>query len=314
MELVTLNKKLFTILFILTSTSLLLFSCSAEDSAPKNEITENEVKNKGHELEDEFSNGSDEENKNADQSHNQVTEPALKELPRDFFVGIYSGQGSWYESAEATRRFLENHDIKWDDFDEEDALDHEEINRFDLLWFPGGFAAEYKNYIKDHAIIRDFVHEGGLFVGSCAGAYYASAILNWQGTGYEYPLDFFEGKGSGPIPAIAYGEATTIYLDDEHPVNQDFNSITEMYYFDGPYFEPADDENITVLARYRVNEEPAIIGGKSGDGSYLLLGPHPELGGYSEASSGFNLDGEDGARWQWLYALLKWFGSRYDNR
>ena len=227
------------------------------------------------------------------------------QLPR---VGLYGGKGSWSENVEITGKFLDYYGFEWSLFDENEAVDLNLEDHYDLLWFPGGFAAEYKNFISDHSNIRDFVKEGGLFVGSCAGAYYASAVLRWQGTDYEYPLKLFAGKGVGPLSGlIGWGETGLIELKENHPANSNFDHEKEMYYFDGPYFEPEDGEAVTVLARYHVNDEPAVISGEKGAGKYLLLGPHPEIGGYSEQSPQFDPEGKNGGQWPWLHQVLVWF-------
>ncbi|MDW7739459.1 MAG: BPL-N domain-containing protein [Bacillota bacterium] len=228
-------------------------------------------------------------------------------IPEPVIVGIYGGKGHWDINLEAIINFLDNYEIEWSVFDEIDAVEADLSERYDLIWFPGGFAAEYKNYIRDHANIRSFVEEGGMFIGSCAGAYYAGDILRWQGTDHEYPLKLFNGKGVGPLSGlIGWGEIDSFSLETEHSVNLEFDTTIEFYYFDGPYFEPYVTESIVILSRYEVNAEPAVIAGHFGDGKYLLLGPHPELGGYSPSSPNFNVSGGEGAQWPWLYSAISW--------
>jgi len=231
-----------------------------------------------------------------------------KPVPR---VGIYDGPGSWDVNVTAFKNFFDRYDIEYDTFDNQDAVTLDFSEHFEIILFPGGFAAEYKNYIPDHENIRAFIREGGSFIGTCAGAYYASDILRWQGTDYEYPLGFFEGRGIGPLAGeIGWGNTGTFRLDAGHPANDGFERSLDFYYFDGPYFEPYDENHEPViLARYAVNDQPAVIAGRYGDGSYLLYGPHPELGGYSPESPDFNLNGGEGANWPWLHSSLLWFSN-----
>lgn len=244
-----------------------------------------------------------------DNNGSDVTEKPDEE-PETPRIGIYSGKGSWDINVKSLQHFFDNYNIEWSELDEQDAVSLDLEAHFDVIWFPGGFAAEYKNFISDHSNIRSFVREGGAFIGSCAGAYYAGDILRWHGTDYQYPLKLFGGRGIGPLAGlIAWGDIDTIYLDADHPVNADFQSSLDMYYFDGPYFEPYNHEEIEVLARYAVNDKPAVIAGRYGSGKYMLFGPHPELGGYSAESPDFNLDGEEGAQWPWLHASLLWFSN-----
>lgn len=224
-------------------------------------------------------------------------------------IGIYDGQGSWEISISAYENFFDHYDINYGSFDEKDAVSLDLGQHYDVILFPGGFAAEYKNYISDHDNILNFIAEGGSFIGSCAGAYYASDILRWQGSDYQYPLSLFDGKGIGPLSGlIGSGETATFNLETQHPANDSFCSSLDFYYFDGPYFEPYKDlDYYEVLATYAINDKPAVIAGRYGKGKYLLLGPHPEIGGYSEDSTDFNIEGADGAKWPWLHSSLLWF-------
>ncbi len=308
-------------LFIFITSSLLFTSCTGEnpDENPQaGTVADNSEEpaaqdddelpaNSGSTpLPDEFEPGPDQ---NSSKTECNIMEiPEDPELPR---VGLYAGKGSWGENVEVIGHFLDHHGFKWSVFDENEAVKPGLEEQYDLLWFPGGFAAEYKNFISDHSIIRDFVNDGGLFIGSCAGAYYASRILRWEGADHEYPLELFKGKGVGPLSGlIGWGKTGSIELMEGHPVNHGFNPEKEMYYFDGPYFEPDEEESVTILARYQANNEPAVIAGTSGGGKYLLLGPHPEIGGYSEQSPQFSPEGEDGAQWPWLYRAILWLGQR----
>lgn len=225
-------------------------------------------------------------------------------------IGIYAGKGSWDINILTAERFFEHYGVQYELFDEQDAVNGSINQKFDLIWFPGGFAAEYKNLIPNHDYISLFVEQGGIFVGSCAGAYYASAVLRWLGTDHPYPLELFKGKAVGPLAGeIGWGEIATFNLEPGHPVNTEFDSVLDMYYFDGPYFEAYDPSSIQILARYAINNEPAVIAGRYGTGKFLLLGPHPELGGYTPDSPDFNLDGGEGAQWPWLYAAFLWISN-----
>lgn len=237
----------------------------------------------------------------------EINDPAELHIP---YIGIYSGKGSWDVNVEAYKYFFDRYEYKWELFDENDAVNMDLSSRFDLILFPGGFAAEYKNLIPEHDNIRQFVENGGAFVGTCAGAYYASDILRWHGTDHDYPLNLFPGKGTGPLAgAIVWGEIASFQLTADHPANNGFEQSLDMYYFDGPYFDVYDPSSIEILASYAVNDKPAVIAGRYGSGKYLLFGPHPELGGYSPQSPDFNLEGEEGAQWPWLHSSLLWFSN-----
>ncbi len=225
-------------------------------------------------------------------------------------IGVYSGEGSWEVNIRAANNFLDHHELQWSSFDRENLENLNLNEHFDLIWFPGGFAAEYKNYITDHENIRSFVEEGGAFVGTCAGAYYAADILKWHGSDYEYPLKLFDGRAIGPLAGlVAWGDTAAVELENKHPANKGFDRSLDMYYFDGPYFEPYEDISVEVLARYEVNAEPAVIAGRYGSGKFFLKGPHPEMGGISANSQDYDSEGGRGAQWPWLYSALSWFAA-----
>ncbi len=299
------NKKfiaiLFATLFFIIATSLLPASCGSEIKKGPADSEVNEADRISESEIDEQLPGS---------SDNRVTAEEPDEEPELPRIGLYAGKGSWDVNVIILQRFFDSYSVEWSEFDEQDAVSLDLEAHYDILWFPGGFAAEYKNFITDHSNIRSFVEDGGAFIGSCAGAYYAGDILRWHGTDYEYPLKLFEGRGIGPLAGlIAYGEIATFNLEEDHLVNDDFGQSLDMYYFDGPYFDAYNPDSIEVLARYAVNNKPAVIAGRYGKGKYLLFGPHPELGGYTPESQNFNLEGEEGAQWPWLYISLLWFST-----
>ncbi len=225
-------------------------------------------------------------------------------LPR---VGIYSGKGTWEENLLAIENFLEHYGFEWTHFDHDDIASLTLNEHFDLAWFPGGFSAEYRFGIADHDKIYSYVEKGGMFVGFCAGAYYASETMSWKGTESDYPLGLFKGKSVGPLVGLVnWGDRALLKLDSNHPAADGHESSMKVSYYDGPYFVPRSEETVEVLARYDVNGQPAVIAGRVGEGKYLLFGPHPELGSYSPGDPHVNLEGSGGARWPWLFDTIKW--------
>ena len=215
-------------------------------------------------------------------------------------VGVYSGAGSWDQGSEAIMRFLDHYGISWSQFDQ-DQMDELE-DRFDIIWFPGGFSAQYRLRISDHDRIRQFVEAGGRFVGTCAGAYYASGMVVWGGTPTDYPLNLMAGSAVGPM-TLRWGKPTSLALTPDHPANYGFPAGLDIYYMDGPYFQPEEGQDIEVIARYELNNQPAVISFHYGQGRGLLIGPHPEMG-FDGATGRFDLDGGGGAAWPWLYSMM----------
>jgi glutamine amidotransferase-like uncharacterized protein len=162
------------------------------------------------------------------------------------------------------------------------------LDNFDILYFGGGNAYFWKTEDQDKSFtqyIRDYVNNGGNYIGVCAGSYFASDQINWNGRDYDYPLDLFMGKGVGPIADISdYGEAwalATIRITDSS-LSYDGQQFEVMYYW-GPYFEQYADSNqdVQVVAVYDYNgdadEKPAMIKFPYGNGKVFLSGVHPEF-------------------------------------
>ena len=129
----------------------------------------------------------------------------------------------------------------------------------------------------------------------------------WYGEASEYPIKVFDGKAVGPLSGlVSWGEIAQIRVS-ENIFIQEFQEPLSVYYYDGPYFVPDEVADVDILARYDINNEAAVISGNYGNGRYILFGPHPELGGDYSSSSGINVDGGEGAQWEWLDKSLRWF-------
>ncbi|MFP4201048.1 MAG: BPL-N domain-containing protein [Clostridia bacterium] len=220
-------------------------------------------------------------------------------------VGVYAGRGSWEENVLAIGNFLEHYEIEHHTFDD---ADFDELSRFDAVWFPGGFSAEYRAYVPDHEALRDFVAEGGVYFGTCAGAYYAARTTVWDGDAREGALDLFPGSAVGPQASLGgWGNPTEVVDEADIPFEGTGETSREMYYMDGPHLVPEDpgNGNVEILARYGVSEEPAVVAGGFGRGFWLLMGPHPEMGKNPDSGE-FDLDGGEGSHWPWLYELIRW--------
>ncbi len=158
-----------------------------------------------------------------------------------------------------------------------------------LLIIPGGRSQFYyeKLSANGNARIRDYVKQGGRYLGICGGGYYACARTEFaKGHALEVcrdgELDFFPGTAIGP----AYGAEEFQYNSQAGahlaPIswidNETFKTYT-TYYNGGCYFANADRfEHSNILATYDElpNHPAAIIECQYGKGKALLTGVHPE--------------------------------------
>lgn len=163
-----------------------------------------------------------------------------------------------------------------------------------LLIVPGiiGEDSPYPQDLDMQAMkkINAFVAQGGSLLGVCAGAAHLSrrVVYNapWGVTKFRHnPYGLFNGLASGPVHA---------YASSYEPSNR-FSDITispviagtsraphdhiHIPYGNGPAFYPANDEQVTVHARYRdlPGQPPAVISKAYGAGTVMLSGIHPEI-------------------------------------
>ncbi|MDP2193038.1 MAG: BPL-N domain-containing protein, partial [Alphaproteobacteria bacterium] len=143
---------------------------------------------------------------------------------------------------------------------------------------------------RGNSVIKNYVQNGGCYIGFCAGAYYGASYCDFHRDdkrGYEVlgkrELSFFDGAAIGPtLSEYEYGSkkgarVSSIMWDD----------VTYKAYFNGGcHFMVRNAKNVKVLATYlnkdlRIPEYdasmPAIIECAVGHGKAILCGVHPEI-------------------------------------
>jgi len=160
----------------------------------------------------------------------------------------------------------------------------------DLLVMPGGADLYYVEKLspKGNQLIRDYVENGGFYLGICAGSYYGCDTIEWAQDKAEHKicdkreLGFFKGKAVGPIyPFLqdsdfdkSWNNVVPLLWNGQAPAKQD-----TIFYAGGPVFIPDDDADYTALAYYEDLPEGhnlAIISCAVGKGRAILSSPHPE--------------------------------------
>lgn len=155
-----------------------------------------------------------------------------------------------------------------------------------LFVLPGGrdvpYHATFKG--KGNEKIRAFVEKGGIFLGMCAGAYYAATFVEFD-KGYPSEiceareLGFFQGKTVGPL----FNTSPYIYDCEELTRNAKIltseGKVISTYYNGGCTFIPSKDSDYQVLASYDnlPGKPPAVISCKVGKGKAILSGVHLEI-------------------------------------
>ena len=198
------------------------------------------------------------------------------------------------------------------------------LDDFDILVCPGGSGSPFEDLgMNGINKIRDFIENGGGYFGICAGALYACDYFVWKGVpSFEPPFneeivmgknmnfDLFPGVGYFPIEEISVNTAMTKIniVDRTHPITDSLPDHMHIFYAQGPYLEPYENANITVLATYDVTGKPAIVAFQYGRGKVLLSGVHPEYEMDSDRDGNppdpeFSDEGSD---WPLVVEAMKW--------
>jgi len=144
-------------------------------------------------------------------------------------------------------------------------IEDEYFNDVDLVCFPGGIgdADTYDHMFKYHeSSVRQYIRNGGRFLGICMGAYWAD----------KHFLDIVDG-----VEAKQYirrpNTCTKRYYSKAVECNWQ-GDTDRFFFYDGPAFI-GDERNFETIARYANGDPAAIIQGRIG-----LIGPHLEAEEY----------------------------------
>jgi len=225
----------------------------------------------------------------------------------------------------------------------DDLYNTDLINSLDVMIMPGGNVIEYIAGIEKFPIemqipensdtiqahinelknkggqefsqaqinIRNFVNNGGLISGTCAGAYYLSECMKYSKTSditkdqWDRHIDDVSktllymspstptghpSKDMGNFPSdhefankpIVFTEAIINYLDEKGIIKE-----AQIPLLSGPYFEKYDGKRAISMGRYAVGKDqgtphiyagrPCLIKNNWGKGRIIALGVHPEF-------------------------------------
>ncbi|NCT57829.1 MAG: biotin--protein ligase [Legionella sp.] len=152
-----------------------------------------------------------------------------------------------------------------------------------LFVMPGGADMPYTKKLNGagNQHIKNYVRQGGSYLGLCAGAYYAASEIEFDKEG---PLEvlgarelaFYQGKAIGPVlSTYDYKTESSARAAKVKLTLSNLNEAT-VYYNGGGYFEHADTIKNTNIIGYYTNQQPAIIAINYAQGHVVLSGVHFE--------------------------------------
>jgi len=209
-------------------------------------------------------------------------------------VAIYSGPGGSGKGAFrclSECKYIEPQKVSPNDI--QNGILQE--GNFDVVLHPGGSGSGQAKAIgeKGRENVRDFVKNGGGYVGICAGAYLASSNYPWS-------LNIIDAivierahwaRGGGPVTMQLTAEGRRIIDDISEPV--------VVRYGQGALYAPAKRDDLgdyRVLATFTTGTTeknntksstggaleavmrgaPAMVAGEYGKGRVVVISPHPE--------------------------------------
>lgn len=153
----------------------------------------------------------------------------------------------------------------------------------DCFIMPGGADLPYCEKLNGdgNKKIKEFVFGGKLYIGICAGAYYAASRVAFNGDGYaihgDRELALFGGQATGSIAEFTDGRYYDETTATKSMVNLTFtNRQTAPFYYHGGAYFCAASTDVDTFAVYD-NGEVAAVSGSFGRGAYFLSGVHFEL-------------------------------------
>jgi glutamine amidotransferase-like uncharacterized protein len=159
------------------------------------------------------------------------------------------------------------------------------LSNFKVVIFPGGYSYGYWTGLSRYeSKITSFANSGGGVMGICAGSYYLSDKIVWEGTPYNYPVNLFGGTDTGPLDGLNYPSYTLTTVNINDPVIGNLGN-QQQFYYGGGYKTDLSASNATMVASYTVsgyNGYADAIRFMYGSGHVLLVGTHPEARSGSE--------------------------------
>jgi glutamine amidotransferase-like uncharacterized protein len=170
------------------------------------------------------------------------------------------------------------------------------LKQFDVVLFPGGYAPDQYSRLDEsgRAAVKQFVRDGGGYVGICAGAFLASAKY---GAGLELinvrPLGQLDADGK-MIPRTGPGGWGKVNIDLSDAGKNLFGGPVgefEANFSGGPTFCAAGAELPDCVALATIRSQPsdydaqlgemvgtpAIVAGRYGQGRVIIFSPHFEF-------------------------------------
>lgn len=160
------------------------------------------------------------------------------------------------------------------------------LTNYDVVIFAGGSGSEQANAIGEEGreAVRQFVGNGGGYIGICAGAYLATSGFSWG-------LNLINAKTTSSRWRRGVGSVKLELTDPGRAILGERPGEFDVRYVNGPVIEPANRTDLPpfeALALFRTElamndtpagimvNSPAIFASQYLQGRVVCISPHPE--------------------------------------
>lgn len=216
----------------------------------------------------------------------------------EIVIGMFDGNGSSSNGhRNLNRLFASDSSITAHQLGPYD-MTPEILEQFDVVVFPGGSGSKQAAALGEEGreAVREYVRDGGEYVGICAGAYLCSAHYSWSLDLIDTSVltGTYEVPGEGSRQMWYRGSATTQEMQLTDSGREIFPAHSEQLrvrYQNGPIVSRANHPDLPpyeILAHFRSEQvrhppqagtmidTPAIVTAPFGAGQVLSISPHPE--------------------------------------
>ncbi|AFC72432.1 MULTISPECIES: BPL-N domain-containing protein [spotted fever group] len=206
----------------------------------------------------------------------------------------------------------------------QEIIDEKWVQNTLLLILLGGRDLYYVQKLQGtgNANIKNYIKNGGNFLGICAGSYYSGNYVEFaKGTNIEViskrELKIFNGTVRGPLLAPYYYNshkgARAAYLKINPTLNLNIKDCYAFYNGGGYFIDAENTKDTEIIASYE-DSQAAIIKCTYGDGTAILSGVHLEYEPALINNQSLNnirkiLKAHDTERIKLLNSILDFFGN-----
>jgi biotin--protein ligase len=203
-------------------------------------------------------------------------------------IYLYAGPGTRPVCLDQTEQMFQQYLANYyrvERIQPEDVIDKPWQTKAACFVMPGGRDIPYEQSLNPVGIckIREYVQQGGAYLGICAGAYFASKKIEFAlgseiEVNQERSLKFYDGIASGPVLADYEYHSQK----GARAAKIGCEGMSVMVYFNGgcTFLDAQKLPNLDVLGYYVLEDQaelPAIVHIKQGTGCAILSGVHFEF-------------------------------------